>query len=314
MKKVSLIITILNEEETIISLLESVVGQTILPNEFIIVDGGSSDKTIKLINKFVKKTQKTIKFPIKILTKKGNRSKGRNFAIENSSFDWIAITDAGCILDKHWLEELTQKQRKTGAQVVAGYYSAKASTSFEKAVVPYVLVMPDKLDENNFLPATRSVLLNKKIWQNAGKFNEKLSDNEDYEFSKRLKNAGVKIGFAKKAIVYWLPRKTLKSFINMIFRFARGDIQAGIVRPKVLLIFGRYFVGLLLLIFGIYQYFWQQNVWILFGLLPVLMLLYILWSIVKNYRYSKESFYWYPILQVTSDLAVMWGSIKGLRW
>ncbi|MBP7700469.1 glycosyltransferase [Candidatus Woesebacteria bacterium] len=314
MKKVSLIITILNEEETIISLLESVVGQTILPNEFIIVDGGSSDKTIKLINKFVKKTQKTIKFPIKILTKKGNRSKGRNFAIENSSFDWIAITDGGCILDKYWLEELTQKQRKIGAQVVAGYYSAKASTSFEKAVVPYVLVMPDKLDENNFLPATRSVLLNKKIWQNAGKFNENLSDNEDYEFSKRLKNTGVEIGFAKTAIVYWLPRKTLKSFINMIFRFARGDIQAGIVRPKVLLIFGRYFVGLLLLIFGIYQYFWQQNVWILFGLLPVLMLLYILWSIVKNYRYSKQSFYWYPVLQISSDLAVMWGSIKGLRW
>lgn len=313
MEKVSLIITILNEDVSIISLLESVLTQTFLPNEFIIVDGGSTDKTIKLIKNFIKQNKKTISFPIKILTKNGNRSKGRNFAIENSSFDWIAITDAGCILDKYWLEELTLKQRETNSQVVGGYYSALAKTSFEKAVVPYVLVMPDKLDENNFLPATRSVLFSKKVWEEVGGFDENLSDNEDYEFAKRLKKMGAKIGFAKKAIVYWLPRKTLKSFIYMIFRFARGDIQAGIVRPKVLLIFGRYFIGFLLLIFGIYQYFWQQSFWILFGLMPVLTLLYILWSIVKNYRYSKDSFYWYPILQISSDLAVMWGSIKGLR-
>ncbi len=46
MKKVSLIVTVLNEAATIELLLEAVAAQTKLPEEFIIVDGGSSDDTM----------------------------------------------------------------------------------------------------------------------------------------------------------------------------------------------------------------------------------------------------------------------------
>ena len=47
--KVSLVITCLNEESTIDWLLKGIANQVILPNEIIIVDGGSSDRTKKII-------------------------------------------------------------------------------------------------------------------------------------------------------------------------------------------------------------------------------------------------------------------------
>ena len=225
---------------------------------------------------------------------------------------WIAVTDAGCILDRNWLKELVEEQTKLKIEVVAGYYSANPKTSFEEAVIPYVLVMPDRVDENNFLPATRSVLFSKNIWKQAGGFNENLSDNEDYDFAKKLQSMGVDIGFAKKAIVNWMPPSTLKSFNKMIFRFARGDVYAGIIRPKVLLIFLRYALGLSVLFWGIFQLKITGNIWILFGLVPVIIVSYILWSIYKNYHYAPSGKYWLPVLQLSSDIAVMWGSVCGL--
>ena len=48
--KVSLCITTFNEEKTIQKLLNSLIIQTLLPNEIVITDGGSTDKTISLIS------------------------------------------------------------------------------------------------------------------------------------------------------------------------------------------------------------------------------------------------------------------------
>ena len=77
--KVSFITTILNEEKTIISLLTSLTKQTQKPNEVIIVDGGSKDKTIVKIKAFQKKHPQ---IKIRLSFKKGtNRSQGRNLAI-----------------------------------------------------------------------------------------------------------------------------------------------------------------------------------------------------------------------------------------
>ena len=46
--KVSLVVTVLNEEPSIAALLESILSQTKKADEIVIVDGGSTDKTIDI--------------------------------------------------------------------------------------------------------------------------------------------------------------------------------------------------------------------------------------------------------------------------
>src|SRR3989344_8023279 len=116
--KIALIITVLNEEKTIDFFLDSFLIQTTRPDELIIIDGGSNDGTIKRIKNYEVRIKKSgIKF--KLFVKRGNISKGRNFAVKNSESDIISISDAGCVLDKNWLRRIVFPFKDKSVDVVA---------------------------------------------------------------------------------------------------------------------------------------------------------------------------------------------------
>ena len=305
--KLSLIATVFNEQETIIKFLESVFAQTKLPEEIVIVDGGSTDNTLSEISKF-KFPQRKINPNIKILFKKGNRSIGRNEAIKNAKGDIILSSDAGCVLEKNWVKEILKPFENKNVDVVAGYYKGAAKNSFQKSLIPYVLVMKDKIDKKEFLPATRSMAFKKSIWEKAGGFDEKLSYNEDYAFANKLKEINAKIVFEKNAVANWIPRKNLKEAFVMFFRFALGDAQANIFREKVIFIFLRYILAIYLILLS----FIMQSV-LLNAVIVICFLSYIIWSVWKNYRYvgNLRAIFYLPLLQFTSDFAVIIGTTLG---
>ncbi len=301
---ISIVITTYNEAKTIGTLLRALEQQTLLPAEIIIVDAKSPDGTHAVIATFAKKTS----LKIILFSKAGNRSVGRNTAIYKAKYSLIAITDAGCIPDKNWLKALVAKQSETKASVIAGYYKGIAATPFEQAVIPYALVMPDRVDEQNFLPATRSMLLTKKVWEQLGGFDELLSDNEDYDFARRLQKGKISIAFAQNAVVAWQPRSNLRDFFYMLFRFARGDAAAGLFRPKVAILFLRYILLLLasLAIAIILEPKFVLKLWVPLGVL------YSIWAVDKNVRYVPKGWLWLPTLQFTADAAVLVGTTIGL--
>jgi len=300
--KITVIVTVLNEELSVLSLMKALQKQTILVDEVIIVDGGSSDTTVEKLTPFQKEFNS-----LRIETKKGNRSLGRNLAISLAKNELIAITDAGCLPHSNWLEKLHQKYLESQAPVIAGYYDAKPKTNFEAAVVPYVLVMPNRVSPNNFLPATRSMMIEKIVWQKIGGFDEALSDNEDYAFAHQIVKAGYRIEFTAEAKVTWQPRNNLSDFYTMIFRFARGDIRAGILRPKVAFIFARYFF--LVTLFSVLIN--HQQYQLFYILLVLLLISYSAWAVHKNFKCVGNGWYWLPILQYISDLAILLGSVVG---
>jgi glycosyltransferase involved in cell wall biosynthesis len=303
--KISLITTVLNEEKTIRKLLDSICIQTLLPDEVIVVDGGSTDNTVSKIKSH--KISKS-KLNLSVLVKKGNRSVGRNTAVKKALGEIIVCTDSGNTLDKNWVENITKPFKNKKIDVVAGYYRGIAKNIFQKCLIPYALVMPDRLDPKNFLPAGRSIAFKKTIWKKAGGFPEKYGHNEDFVFAHKLKSIKAGIFFSQDAIVDWQPRKNLKQAFIMFFRFAFGDIQSGLYRPKVTWIFFRYSFFLYILFLS----FFYNSLFLSFFLV-IAIVTYLAWSIQKNYKYVRKikSFYYLPAIQITSDLAVITGSIFG---
>lgn len=306
--KISFITTVYNETNTILSFLNSILEQSSIPDEIIIVDGGSTDDTLAIMRQFKSKV-KNKKVNIKILMKRGNRSVGRNEAIRNADGDVIVCSDSGNTLHKDWVKNIIKPFSDKNVDVVAGYYKGDTKNIFQKCVVPFALVMPDKIDPKHFLPATRSVAFKKAIWKKVGGFEEQYSHNEDYVFARKLKQTGAKIVFAKNAIVNWTPRNTYKQFFIMLYRFALGDAEAHILRSKVILLFARYFFGLYLLFLCL---LYRSTTAI--AVLTLFVVAYVIWSIHKNYRYikHKNALYILPLLQITADAAVISGTLYGL--
>lgn len=298
--KASVCITVFNEEETIKTLLDSLIHQSKKPNEIIVVDGGSTDKTVQII-----KTFKNIKL---VVSKGASRTKGRNIAIKNSKYEIIVTTDAGCVAGKYWLARITAPFNDKKVDMVAGFYKMRARTSFQKVLAGFLGVLPSKFDQN-FLPSTRSMAFRKSLWKKVGEFSENLKGAiDDTDFNYKVAKYGANIVRVKNAIVEWgIPDNLIDAF-KKFYGYAKGDAESRIFwnpakgfkshNIKVILIFLRYFVGIGLFVL------WTQGSFPLLYLL-IGLLLYCLWA------YRKGGF-WGIVIQFSSDIAVMTGFISGI--
>src|SRR4030042_1932286 len=96
---ISVCITTFNEESSIERLLDSLLNQTIKPDEIIIVDGGSKDKTCQIIKHYQKKDKR-----IKLLIEPGSIAHGRNISIEIAKGDIITSARSVAFKKQVWSE------------------------------------------------------------------------------------------------------------------------------------------------------------------------------------------------------------------
>lgn len=97
MQKISVVLAVYNEEENIEQCLKSVKD---LAREIVIVDGGSTDKTIDIAKKFNAKIIQTENLQ--------NFHINKNKAIDAASGDWILQLDADEVVTTELAEEIKQ--------------------------------------------------------------------------------------------------------------------------------------------------------------------------------------------------------------
>ena len=208
--KVSLICTVWNEEENIKGLLDSIKAQTIQPDEFVIVDGGSTDNTTKILKDY-KKNYKILKI---IETEKCNIAEGRNIAIKNAKNDTVIGADGGgCVYHKDWIKNMVAG---FNGQIGFGRTFPLAKNRFEK-------IMGKSLTKNGNYGSSRNIILSKKIWKEVGGYPEDFYGGEDTLFNERILNRGYKASTIKDAIGYRAMRGTYKGLYNQFKNFGHWD-------------------------------------------------------------------------------------------
>lgn len=308
--RVSLIVTTLNEEASISALLESVLAQSRLPDEMVIVDAGSRDRTREVVASFQGR------LPIRLLEEPGcNIARGRNLAIQAASGEIIASTDAGVRLSPHWLTSLLETLTSSQASVVAGFFVADPRTVFERAMGATVLPHLSEIDPSQFLPSSRSVAFTKEAWKAVGGYPDWLDYCEDLIFDLKLKQAGYSFAWAPKALAYFRPRSNLRSFFLQYYRYARGDGKADLWWKRHLLRYSAYLIAVLILAAGFsYPLLWVPL------LLGVALYLYRPYCRLSGMMRGLspleklQTILYPPIIRLTGDAAKMLGYPVGLWW
>ena len=141
--KISVIIPVRNEEASIGGLIESLLQQTLRPDEIVVTDGGSTDATPGIISEFIDRGA-----PIRLLRESAALpGRGRNLAAAQAANEWLAFIDAGTSPEPIWLEALANRaQSSSDLDVVYGSYEPIADTLFKKCSVMAYVAPPAEVE------------------------------------------------------------------------------------------------------------------------------------------------------------------------
>jgi glycosyltransferase involved in cell wall biosynthesis len=303
-RTVTLIITLYNEEDGIRALLDSILAQTHRPDEIVICDAGSTDRTVEIINEYIERG-----LPATVIMEPGaNRSRGRNLAIEQAAGEIIASTDGGCVVEPDWLANLTAPfESEDPPDVVSGYYRPRFTTLWEEAVALATVPTVAEVNPAAFLPSGRSVAFTKAAWKNAGGYPESIPFAEDTAFGQHLLSAGCTFDFAPNAIVHWRMHGSLRAVYRQFFQYAESDGELGHW-------FGHYakaFTGVILLLAFVLLAFFSP--WMLLAI-PLMGAAYWLRYFTRAWHRGakrRAAALLAPLVSLTVDLANLAGYITG---
>ena len=114
MKNISLYVCAYNVEKTIEEVLIGIFDLDPKPDEIIIVNDGSTDSTLEILNKYKKDVK------ILDLTKNMGLGYGRNLAIKESKNNLVAALDSDVVPDKKWLINLYNSMIKNKSHLSGG--------------------------------------------------------------------------------------------------------------------------------------------------------------------------------------------------
>lgn len=266
----TLIITILNERKTLESWFASLAGQSKLPDELVVVDGGSTDGTWELLQQLQIEGVQCV-----FAQKQGNISTGRNEAIRLAQGEVIIVTDAGCIYDRDWFRKLSDTFA-AGAEAAATGFGPWLEAGDSQRWFLLAAATTPRAEEfaKDWLPSSRTFAFKKSVWQAVGGYPEWIPICEDIIYDLKIKKQGFQFEYVREPLVFWRPRPSYAAYAKQLFRYTKSDGHGKLWFNRQLIRYAVYFLSLallflsfarpwllLLLLFGVVVYvrkFWLR--------------------------------------------------------
>ena len=237
--KISVGITVKNDKR-VLETLDSVMHQTRMPDDVIIVDGFSTDGTNELVDEKVDSYSRHCNFcphpcpniskpKIIVAQKKGNIATGRNTIVDLATGDYIAMTDADCVVDVNWLKELEKSvisSNKNGEKIdvvggSTGVYGEGTLVDIREHNSAFVNIGGKKVD---YAYQTRNVLLNREMVNRVGGFNTEYVLFEDMDIMYRIAKKGGNLIYNPNARVYHVRSSSLIKHVKKLYSDAVWNV------------------------------------------------------------------------------------------
>lgn len=204
---ISIVVTVKNEENYISNLLNSIIRLDYPQDriETIVVDGGSTDKTIRIVSSYPW---------IRLIACECTHSEGLNIGVKNAKGEIVACTDGDCILDTDWLRNIVKylEEDLTIGAVGGPYLPSEQKELFAKAFAYYAQGWFPKTTgctTNAFKLGTGNIAFRRRLFDEIGWFDESIGmgttdikGGDDNDFNFRIMDAGYKLFFAHDVVIH----------------------------------------------------------------------------------------------------------------
>lgn len=222
---VSVIVPAYNEEMYIGGCLESIKSQEYPKEkiEIIVVNDGSTDNTIKIIENHKQECNN-----FRVITQKNSGAAiATNRGIQNSLGDIICLIDSDAVIEKNWMKKIIKEfdDPKVGAvgSNILIYNKNKILAKIMGYDSKYRLwriksKFTDHVD-------TCATAYRREVFEEIGLFNSDFIYGYDVDMSYRIRKAGYTLVLLKDAKIWHHWEETLKGYLKQQFNVAYGRLQ-----------------------------------------------------------------------------------------
>jgi len=205
--KVSVLMTVYNEEETVLLTVESVLGQTFKYFEYVIYDDGSKDRTLEILHELEKKDKR-----IKVYSGGKNLGVARavSAAAQKCAGEYIAVIDAGDLCNPARLEKQAGFLDKNPDVYIVGCYHhwidrrGNIINSYEFPTD--VKKLKGHIFGFGAVAAHPCLMIRKSLFDKTGSYDSSLKTSMDYELYLRTLSLGFYISNVPEYLVLVLRR------------------------------------------------------------------------------------------------------------
>ena len=216
--KVSIIVAALNSELTIEECLKSILDLNYPQGflEVIVVDGCSTDATVKIAEKY----------PVKVVSTPLNAPAAYNYAMKIVSNDILGFIDADAKVEKEWLKKLVAHlDDPQVAGVSGGIETWNTKNPWARSIGYDLKNRYARLKKYVVRVATMNLLLKKRIIKEVGGFDEKLPSQYDTDLGFRITSKGYKILFEPSTKCYHFNRSTVKAYFRQQLQYGKNTTK-----------------------------------------------------------------------------------------
>jgi len=221
---ISVIIPAYNEEKVIANTIEALIGEDYPKKEILMVNDGSTDKTLEIANRY--------KNQIKVLSKKnGGKATAMNYALRYCSGEIIVVVDADTIIGVGSLKQLAQGFQSDKVAAVAGNVKIRNRNNLitgcqSLEYIASIQVARRVFDYFGSIPIVPGALgaFRKSALIASGVY-DKSTIVEDFDITLKVAKSGYVVQGTVKATAYTEAPTTLRDFIKQRKRWYRGNLQ-----------------------------------------------------------------------------------------